>query len=125
MVSHNTAHCQYIFYLFILARRLQCQYISVYFTTSNQRLLRIIIMAFTILNSNAPNFNSNGWCEQTGNTCHTRLMRDVGSLSIDSLVFVRDDCIEAANTLPTGRKAGHYTDMAHYCSMRLNKINCI
>ncbi len=68
----------------------------------------------------APNFDSQGWCQVTGSTCHTTLMRYVANIAVESLAYVRDDCLAAVAALPEGRKAGHYEDTAHYCSMRLN-----
>lgn len=71
---------------------------------------------------NAPNFDGQGWCQETGLTCHTTLMRYVSHIAVESLAFVRDDCRAAVEALPEGRKAGHYTDTAHYCSMRLSSL---
>jgi hypothetical protein len=71
----------------------------------------------------APNFDSQGWCQRTGLTCHTTLMRHVDGISEPgSLEYVRDDCRAAVAALPEGRKAGHYEDTAHYCSMRLRTL---
>ncbi len=73
-------------------------------------------------NTEAPNFDSQGWCQSTKATCHTRLMKYVDQIEADSLDFVRSDCRAAAAAMPEGAKAGHYEDTAHYCSARLRKI---
>jgi len=70
----------------------------------------------------APNFDGQGWCQETGLTCHTTLMRYVSHIAVESLAYVRDDCRAAVAAMPEGRKAGHYEDTAHYCSMRLNGL---
>jgi len=69
-----------------------------------------------------PNFNDQGWCQNTGMTDHTILMKYVSNMEESSLDFVRRDCREAAAALPGGWKAGYYEDMAHYCSMRIRGL---
>ena len=65
-------------------------------------------------------FDSTGWAQEESRTDHNILMQYVDRLDSNTLVYVRNDCTQAANALPEGHKAGHYIDTAHYCSMRLN-----
>ena len=77
-------------------------------------------MAFKVLNG-TPKYDDTGWCPTTGLTNHTILMAYVATLSRSALKFTRTDCHNAVKAMPESRKAGHYTDTAHYCSMELAK----
>lgn len=61
----------------------------------------------------------NGWNEATGYTDHAELMAYVRKMKPEFVDYVRRDSLEAAAANPTGRKAGYYTDLAHYCAMRM------
>ena len=79
-------------------------------------------MSSVTRNTEAPKFDSTGWCQSTKLTCHTRLMKWVDEVDAECLEFIRNDCRAATAALPEGAKAGHYQDTAHYCSARLRKI---
>ena len=64
-------------------------------------------------------FDHTGWSQDESRTDHNILMSYVDKLDSHKLDYVRRDCYDAANALPEGHKAGHYSDTAHYCSMRL------
>ena len=63
-----------------------------------------------------------GWNENTGRTDHTELMEYVDGLDVAALHYVAQDCREAIEANPEGRKAGHYMDTIHYIGMRLHKM---
>ena len=75
-------------------------------------------MAYTVLSGKAPSYDSQGWCEKTGMTCHTTLMAWVKNLETTSLEHVKQDCKNAIAAMPDGRKSGHYQDTIHYIGSR-------
>ena len=79
-------------------------------------------MGYTILSSEPPVFDNVGYCERTKMTDHSILRKWVDDLSIDSLDYVRKDCLEAIAWYSENKKNSHYADTALYIGMRLNKL---
>jgi hypothetical protein len=78
-------------------------------------------MSFTVIHSTAPSYDHTGWSANTGTTCHKTLQKYVAGLEFASLMYVATDCREAADAMPEGPKASHYTDTALYCGMEIRK----
>lgn len=72
--------------------------------------------------ADAPNFDSQGWCQTTKMTNHRLLMSWVENLEVSSLNHILTDCRNAVEAMPDNPKAGHYTDTAHYIGMRLTRL---
>ncbi len=61
------------------------------------------------------------WNEATGMTNHSALMAEVREMDYAALIHVANDCREAIEAMPEGRKAGHYMDTIHYIGMELRR----
>lgn len=62
-----------------------------------------------------------GWNQDNESTNHTKAMNYVRNLSDDEARFVMLDCQAAIKANPENKKAGHYTDIALYCAMKLKR----
>ncbi len=74
-------------------------------------------------NADKPDFNIQGWCQNTKRTDHTKLKAYVDGLDDAALHHVKSDARAAATANPDGDKAGFYLDQALACGERITKNN--
>jgi len=50
---------------------------------------------------------------------HAEYIKSTKRMTIESLLYVRQDAQNAINAMPEGQNAGYYADEVHYCSMEI------
>lgn len=51
---------------------------------------------------------------------HAEYMNKVKDMTDAELLYTIQDCKEAIDAMPSGRKAGYYADEINYCAMELS-----
>ncbi len=52
---------------------------------------------------------------------HNEWMTKVKTMSVESLRYTQNDCLEAIRVNPENPKCGQYADIASYCGMELKR----